>query len=179
MQTAIKPGDNFPEFFVKSKDNLDTPLTRTSPAAGDWQMVVVYRGVHCPKCAEYLNELNALQEKYNNANIDIVAVSGDSVGQLNRFLKEKVDDLKFEVLAGLSEDQMSELGLYISSPRNPEETNHLFPEPCVLVINPENKLHIIDKSNAPFSRPDLEKLLNGIKFIQGNDYPIRGTYQYA
>ncbi|MDU0355231.1 redoxin domain-containing protein [Paraglaciecola aquimarina] len=179
MRTMIEPGNSFPEFFVKSKDNIDTPLTRVAPAEGDWQMVVVYRGVHCPKCAEYLNELNQLHEEYKNANIDIVAVSADSVEQLNTFLQDKVDDLHFEVLAELSEVQMTQLGLYVSSPRSPKETDHPFAEPCILVINPDNKLHIVDKSNAPFSRPDLSKLLNGITFIQGNDYPIRGTYKSA
>jgi peroxiredoxin len=179
MQTTIHPGNNFPELFVKSKDNIDTALTRTSPADGDWQMVVVYRGVHCPICATYLTELNELHEEYKKANIDIIAVSADSVEQLNRFLKDKVDNLSFEVLGELSESQMTLLGLYISNPRSPEETDHPFAEPCVLVINPDNKLHIVDKSNAPFSRPDLKKLLEGIKFIQSKDYPIRGTHKGA
>lgn len=179
MQTTIHPGNNFPELFVKTKDNLDTPLTRISPAQDDWQMVVIYRGVHCPICATYLNELNELHDDFKNANIDVVAVSADSVAQLNTFLKDKVDDLSFEVLAELSESQMKLFDLYISQPRSPEETDHAFAEPCVLVINPDNKLHIVDKSNAPFSRPDLKNLLNGIKFIQSKDYPIRGTYKSA
>lgn|GEM_PF-3039080 len=29
--------------------------------------------------------------------------------------------------------------------------------------------------DAPFSRPDLAGLIGGLKFIQANDYPIRGT----
>jgi len=177
MQTTINPGSDFPALFVKSKDNIDTPLTRTSPNDGDWQMVVVYRGVHCPICATYLTELNDLYEDFKNANIDVIAVSADSVNQLNEFLQDKVNELNFEVLGELSESQMTQLGLYISQPRNAEETDHPFAEPCLLVINPDNKLHIVDKSNAPFSRPDLRRLLNGIKFIQSKDYPIRGTHK--
>ncbi|MFT2090742.1 redoxin domain-containing protein [Paraglaciecola sp. 2405UD69-4] len=177
MNTIIQPGHDFPELFVKSKDNIDTPLTRTFPSVADWQMVVVYRGVHCPICATYLNELNELYKEYKKADIEVVAVSADSVEQLNTLLKHKVDQLDFAVFAGLSEPQMSQLGVYISEPRSPEETDHNFAEPCVFVINPENKIHIIDKSNAPFSRPDLTKLLEGIKFIQSKDYPIRGTYK--
>jgi len=30
-------------------------------------------------------------------------------------------------------------------------------------------------SNARFARPDLASLLDGLKFIQDKDYPIRGT----
>ncbi len=70
---------------------------------------------------------------------------------------------------------MKTLGLYVSSPRSPEETDRPFAEPATFVIDPEGALHIIDISNAPFSRPDLEGLLNGLKFIRENDYPIRGT----
>jgi len=179
MQTIIHPGDNFPELFVKSQDNIDTALTRAFPSESDWQMVVVYRGVHCPKCASYLNELNELYAEYKEANIDVVAVSADSVAQLNTFLQDKVDSLDFAVYAELSETQMNDLGLYISEPRSPEETDHNFAEPGIFVINPDNKVQILDKSNAPFSRPDLKGLLNGIKFIQSKDYPIRGTHKSA
>jgi len=179
MNTPITPGSNFPELLVKSRDSRDTPLTRTSPDEGNWQMVVIYRGVHCPICANYLTELNELFDDFKDANVDVVAVSADSVEQLETFLTEKVDELSFEVFAELSQSQMEGLGLYVSSPRSPEETDHAFAEPCVLVINPENKLHIIDKSNAPFARPDLRKLLDGIKFIQSKEYPIRGTFKSA
>ena len=38
---------------------------------------------------------------------------------------------------------------------------------------------LVDVSNAPFLRPDLDKVLGGITFIRANDYPIRGTHQTA
>lgn len=69
------------------------------------------------------------------------------------------------------------VGLYVSEPRSPEETDRPFPEPGVLVINPDNQLQIIDVSNAPFARPDLAALRDGLRFIQAKDYPIRGTLQ--
>jgi hypothetical protein len=70
---------------------------------------------------------------------------------------------------------MRGLGLYVSNPRSPEETDRPFPEPALFVINPKDELQIIDVSNAPFARPDLEALLAGLKFVIANDYPIRGT----
>ena len=42
------------------------------------------------------------------------------------------------------------------------------------LIRPDRKLHIMDVSNAPFSRPDLKMLKSGIAFVQKKDYPIRG-----
>ena len=71
---------------------------------------------------------------------------------------------------------MQRLGLYISDPRSPEETDQPFAEPGLFVINPAGNLQIVDISNAPFSRPDLDGILGGLTFIQQKDYPIRGTH---
>jgi hypothetical protein len=49
----------------------------------------------------------------------------------------------------------------------------------VFVVNGDGNIQILDISNAPFARPDLEGLLNGIKFVRDNDYPIRGTHAGA
>ena len=51
--------------------------------------------------------------------------------------------------------------------------------PGVFVVNGDGNIQILDISNAPFARPDLEGLLNGIKFVRDNDYPIRGTHAGA
>jgi hypothetical protein len=72
---------------------------------------------------------------------------------------------------------MQTLGLYISDPRSEKETDHPFAEPEVFVINAEGEIQIIDISNAPFVRPELEALANGLSFIRENDYPIRGTHE--
>ncbi len=65
--------------------------------------------------------------------------------------------------------------LYTSEPRSPQETDRPFAEPGLFAINPEGKVQIIDISNAPFSRPDLAGILQGLKFVQEKQYPIRGT----
>jgi hypothetical protein len=67
------------------------------------------------------------------------------------------------------------LGLYISEPRSPQETDRPFAEPGLFVINPKGRVQIADISHAPFARPDLSGILNGIKVIQERNYPIRGT----
>jgi hypothetical protein len=70
---------------------------------------------------------------------------------------------------------MRKLGLYISSPRTPPETDRPFAEPGLFLLNPEGKAQIIDISNAPFARPDLAEILRGIKLIKERNMPIRGT----
>jgi len=138
-----------------------------------WRMLVVYRGKHCPMCKSYLDTLNGLLPKFNEANIAVMAVSGDPQAKAEAQVSSQ--DLAFPVGYDLSVAQMHQLGLYVSSPRSPQETDRPFPEPGIFLINPAGKLQVIDVSNAPFARPDLAALLAGITFVQANDYPVRGT----
>ena len=82
---------------------------------------------------------------------------------------------RFPVGYGLTIDQMRQLGLYISEPRSPQETDRPFAEPGLFAINPEGKVQIVDISNAPFARPDLAGVLQGLKLVQEKQYPVRGT----
>lgn len=139
----------------------------------DWQMVVVYRGLHCPICKKYLSQLQEMVSAFYDLGVDIVAVSGDPLGKA----KEMVEDqaLELPVAYDLSLEQMAQLGLYVSDPRSPQETDRPFSEPGLFVINAQGKLQIVDVSNAPFARPDLDALLRGISFMREKKYPIRGT----
>ena len=74
----------------------------------------------------------------------------------------------------LPTEDMRELGLYVSEPRSPQETERAFSEPGAFVINPEGTVQIVDISNAPVAGPDLRVLLGGLKFIIEAKYPIRG-----
>ena len=170
MNMKLTAGSRFPEF--------DLPLAGGGQAhfggAGEgWRLIVVYRGRHCPLCKKYLTRLKDLAGEYAAAGIDLMTVSGDP---LEKAEADKADlDLPFPVAYGLGVEGMKDLGLYVSHPRSPQETDRPFPEPGVFVLNPQGDVQIIDISNAPFARPDLENLLGGIKFVQASDYPIRGT----
>ncbi|WP_349291152.1 hypothetical protein [Loktanella sp. SALINAS62] len=75
--------------------------------------------------------------------------------------------------------QMQTLGLYVSDPRSAQETDRPFGEPAVFVMRDDGTLHIVDISNAPFARPALASLRDGLSFIRRNDDPIRGTHVQA
>jgi len=170
---TLKSGDTFPKQEVSRLGG--GTMTLGSPEGGrDWQMVVVYRGLHCPLCKKYLGKLEELQARFHGLGVDVVAVSGDPEEKARAFADEL--GLTVPVGYGLTTDQMKALGVYISEPRGPQETDQPFPEPGVFVINGEGRLQIVDISNAPFSRPDLESLAGGLEFIRANDYPIRGTW---
>ena len=147
------------------------------PAAGcDWKMVVVYRGKHCPLCSHYLTQLAQLKADFAGLGIDIIAVSADSETQAKAHMSEL--NLNLDVAYGLSIEQMQALGLYLSHPRSAQETDHVFAEPGLFVINEKGQLQVIDIANGPFVRPELNTLLSGLGFIRNpdNHYPIRGTY---
>ncbi|UWR23614.1 redoxin domain-containing protein [Sulfitobacter sp. S190] len=164
---------------------IDTPLlgggtlTLGAPRGdNDWQMVVVYRGLHCPLCKKYIGALNGMVADFNDLGVDVVAVSGDPEQKAQAFADEVGVDA-VPVGYDLSIAQMDALGLYVSDPRSPQETDQPFAEPGLFVINADGNIQIVDVSNAPFARPDLETIRNGIKFIRNNDYPVRGTHKAA
>lgn len=138
-----------------------------------WRLLVIYRGAHCPLCRTYLKTLEALQPAFTEAGIAVAALSSDPQ---ERAAKEATEEgWTFPVGYDLTPEQMRTLGLYVSAPRSTEETDRNFAEPGLFVVNPQGAIQIVDVSNAPFSRPDLQGVLNGLKFIIAKDYPIRGT----
>lgn len=172
----LTAGTTFPKQDV-SKLGGGT-LTLGAPQGGhDWQLVVVYRGLHCPICKTYLSTLQDLRDDFHAIGVDVVAVSGDPEAKAQSMADEK--ELSLPIGYDLSLEQMAALGLYISDPRSAQETDRPFAEPGVFVINAEGNIQIVDISNAPFARPDLNGLLKGITFVRDKDYPVRGTHKAA
>ena len=171
----LAAGSEVPSLPVQSLDGETVDISK--PAGGaDWKMVVVYRGVHCPLCTRYLNGMPDFVERLKAVGVDLAAVSADSGEQLQRHL-EKLD-VNFPLYHGLTLEQMEQLGLYVSIPRSEQETDHLFPEPGLFVVNTDGNLQVVDISNNPFARPDLEIFVSGLEWIRNpeNNYPIRGTF---
>lgn len=151
--------------------NIGTP-----DGGNDWQMIVVYRGKHCPICTRYLSTLNELLPKFNELGVDVVAVSGDKEERAAIQLTDM--NLDFAVGYDMSIAQMQALGLYISDPRSEQESDRPFAEPGLFIINDQGNIQILDISNAPFARPDLNVILGGIGFVRNpeNNYPVRGMH---
>ncbi|WP_417348805.1 redoxin family protein [Ferrimonas sp.] len=171
----IAAGQLFPAIEVTTTGG--ELITLGVPQSGaDWQMVVVYRGRHCPLCTRYLNEIEKLKQEFFKLGVDIVAVSADSRAQVAAHLPEL--NVSYPIAFGLSVEQMQQLGLYISHPRSAQETDHPFAEPGLYVVNEQGQIQVLDLSNGPFARPELGILLSGLAFIRNpdNNYPIRGTY---
>lgn len=171
MPTSLKlaAGASFPSLPFATVGGADTDLA----SMPGWRLLAVYRGKHCPLCKKYFKTLNGMLGDLKASGVSVLAVSADP--------KEKAEadvageGWQFPVGYGLTIDQMRTLGLYISEPRSPQETDRPFAEPGLFVVNPEGRVQIVDISNAPFARPDLASILMGIKLVQERNYPIRGT----
>jgi len=137
-----------------------------------WTMLFVYRGKHCPRCKRFLNKLNSVLPKWSQV-LDVVVVSADTEEKAAADKAEFGWD--FELCYGMTEEQMRRLGLYVSAPLSESETDTLFAEPGAFAIRPNGTLMLVDISNGPAARPDLEELLDGMIFNIENDRPERGT----
>ncbi len=138
-----------------------------------WQMVVVYRGKHCPICRRYLKELDGHLDEFAAMGVDVVAISADPLEKAETEARD--EGWRFPVGYDLSMEQMRGLGVYVSQPRSPEETDRPFAEPGLFVVNPDRNIQIVDVANSPGARPALPILLLGLKFTMENKVPPRGT----
>ncbi|WP_376877925.1 peroxiredoxin-like family protein [Albirhodobacter sp. R86504] len=174
MPKTLTPATEFPAIKIKTLNDGEVTIREADAAKGDWKLIVVYRGKHCPICKTYLTELNGMLDDFAAIDVDVIALSADPLEKA----KASASDIGYQGVIGydLSTDQMAQLGLYISDPRSPEETDRPFAEPATFVVRKDGTLQIVDVSNAPFSRPALKGLLDGLTFIRKKDYPVRGTH---
>ncbi len=168
IPTKFQAGAPFPSFSWQSVAGSEM----TPSKADGWRFLTVYRGKHCPLCKRYLTHLDGMQDEFATAGITIWALSADPIDRARSEAEE--EGWTLPILAGLTGQQMNDLGVYISSPRSPEETDRDFAEPAAFVINPAGNVQVVAVSNAPFARPDLKGLLAGINFVKSKDYPVRG-----
>ncbi len=171
--------------MMSSKPNVGQPVgpmqfhiagsqdLRTIGAPSDkWSMLFVYRGRHCPRCKRFLNKLNAVLADWT-AVMGVTVVSADTE---EKALADKAEfGWDFDLCYGMTEAQMRALGLYVSDPLSEAETTTRFAEPGAFGMRPDGSLMLVDISNGPAARPDLEELLDGMIFNIKNDRPVRGT----
>jgi len=171
----MRPGTKAPELSIKTTDSETWDLQKTNP--DKLSLVVFYRGMHCPVCKDYLQDLNKLVDDYKAQGVsDIIAISGDT--------KEKAEEVKkmWELTnLNIGYDQnpksMANWGLFISGSISDKEPK-VFAEPGLFLIDKSKDLVYCATNSMPFARPKFNELLDGIKYMNKNDYPPRGKMQY-
>jgi peroxiredoxin len=147
-----------------------------------FDLIVFYRGLHCPVCAKYLLELERLMPDFEKRGVQVIAVSSDSE-ERGRAMAEKVGAQLLRFAYGLTLRSARQWGLYISASRGRTsigiEEPERFSEPGVFIIEPAGTLYYGAVQTMPFARPSFADLLGAIDFAQANNYPARGEYTEA
>ena len=139
----------------------------------NFTMVIFYRGLHCPVCKIYLSKLNDLTPMAADAGVNVVAVSMDPEDRATR-TKSEWELANLDIAYGATADDVRNWGLYLSTAFKDAEIPQ-FAEPGLFWVRPDGRLYLIDISNMPWSRPDVEFLLSKAQFAMDNNYPARGT----
>lgn len=152
-----------------------------SPAP-TFDLVVFYRGLHCPICAKYLLELERLLPEFQQRGVYVVAISSDK-GERAQAMADKIKAVQLSVGFDLSLASARQWGLYISASRGLTsigiEEPALFSEPGVFLVRPDGTLYYGSTQTMPFARPPFQDLLGAIDFAVAKDYPARGEFTGA
>jgi peroxiredoxin len=147
-----------------------------------FDLLVFYRGLHCPICAKYLVELERLAPEFAARGVQVLAVSSDNAERA-RQMADKVSAKNLQFGFDLSLKSARDWGLFISAGRGKTsigiEEPALFSEPGVFIVRPDGTLYYGAVQTMPFARPQFQDLLGAIDFALAKNYPARGEYTGA
>lgn len=166
----LKPRQEVPELIVKTTKGLKWNLRETKPE--NFTMLIFYRGIHCPVCKKYLEELNTKIDDFRDKGVNVICVSSNSEELAQKTVKEW-DIYKLNIGYDFSIEDGRKWDLYISEGIKDSEPE-IFLEPALFLINSDNTLYSASIQSMPFARPKFDELLKSISFVLKEDYPARG-----
>ncbi|MEW4486505.1 peroxiredoxin-like family protein [Thalassoglobus sp. JC818] len=166
----VKPQTQVPELSVKTVGGSEWTLADQQPE--NFTFVFFYRGLHCPICKTYLRSIDRKVGELKAMGIYAVAISSDSEERATRSKDEwKIENLP--VGYGLTIEKAREWGLYVSKAIKSAEPE-IFSEPGLFIVRPNGELYAASIQTMPFTRPGIDELISGFKYIIENEYPGRG-----
>ena len=158
-------------------NNSEFDLHKENPKS--FNLIVFYRGLHCPLCLLQIKELGRLQKDYQEKGVEIVVVSSDTKERAEEFAtKVAFPDLKFGY--GLNLTDAKKWGLYISEGIGKTsigiEEPAKFSEPGIFLIKPDKTLYYGATQTMPFARPSFAELIKAVEFSITKNYPARGEF---
>ena len=145
-------------------------LTEQQPE--NFTLLVFYRGLHCPLCKKYLQQLEALLSDFAERGVNVVVVSMDTEkrARLSR-IKWEIPNLTLGYQLG--EESARDWGLYLSKAVKEGEPN-LFSEPGLFLVDNNNLVYYAAINSNPWGRPYLASFVKAVDYIVNNGYPARG-----
>ena len=173
--TPLMPRAAVPKLDVALTDGSRFVLGQDPGKAFD--LIVFYRGLHCPICAGYLRDLDSKLEEFARRGVAVVAISSDDEARAAT-AKEKWRLPSLPLGYGLDLDTARRWGLYISSGHGATsagvEEPALFSEPGIFVVRPDGMLYFASVQTMPFARPHFADILGALDFVIAKSYPARG-----
>ena len=165
-----KPRTPAPPFEVKVTDGSVWRLGEKAPVAYD--MIVVYRGLHCPICKTYLGELESKLPEFAKRGVEVIAASTDSQARADKAKVEwGLNNLRLGY--GLSISSAREWDLFISTSIREAEPPQ-FSEPGLFLIKSDGTVFFSSRGSAPWGRPAFDQMLRGIDVATERKMPARG-----
>lgn len=150
----------------------DTRWSLRSQKNGAFTILVFYRGLHCPVCKIYLEELATRLKDFTERDANLIAISCDSEERAKK-TGDEWDIPGLPVGYALPIETAREWGLYISKSISEDEPDQ-FSEPGLFMVRPDNTLYAGAVQTMPFARPDWDDVLEALDFVDKKDYPARG-----
>ena len=138
----------------------------------NFTLVVFYRGLHCPLCKKYLQQLQELLPEFEQRGVNVVAVSMDSEKRA-RLSRQKWELSNLTLGYGLSEKSARDWALYLSAGVKDGEPSE-FSEPGLFLIDNNNQVYYSAINSNPWGRPYLPSFGKAVDYIVKSGYPARG-----
>ncbi|MEX2239184.1 MAG: peroxiredoxin-like family protein [Burkholderiales bacterium] len=142
-----------------------------------FNMIVFYRGLHCPICRRYTSELNGMIGEFDKRGVSTVITSNDTEERA-QMTKDTWGLPSLKIGYGVPVEKSRDWGLYVSTSRGKTSAGvdepALFAEPGLFLVKPDKTLYWASISTMPFARPHFPEILQAIDFAISKDYPARG-----
>jgi peroxiredoxin len=166
----LKPRQPAPPLDITLLDGARWRLADARPST--FEMIVVYRGLHCPICKTYLGELDTKLPEFSRRGVDVIAISTDPRERAERAKAEwGLNNLRvgYDLPIATARDW----GLYVSRAIREGEPAE-FSEPGLFLVRPDGTLFFASCASGPWGRPPLDQILRGIDTAVERKMPARG-----
>lgn len=164
------PRKEVPELVVDTVNGMTWNLRDQKPQ--NFTMAVFYRGLHCPVCKSYLEELNNKIDEFRDKGVNVICISANDQS-LGEETTVQWDIEKLTIGFDFSIENARKWDLFVSKGISDKEPKEFF-EPGLFLIKPDATLYAASIQSMPFARPKFDDLLKSISFILNEDYPARG-----
>ena len=174
----LKPGDDMPEIGARLVGGGRWTLSAEKPKK--LALLAFYRGIFCPICRNWLNDLDKLVPEFDKRGVSVVALSCDSKDAAEKSVADW-GIRKLRVGHGLDVEEARKAGLYISKGRGLNQGSglketKLFAEPAVLLVKPGGELYTAWIQSVPYARVHVSEVLAAVDNFLERDLPApRGS----